>query len=128
MKDSAVSTVLSTILLFGIVVLAAGTFAVFAAGDITNKAEPMPYVMFQESASKDYLYHAGGDSLLKDEIRIYAKSSDITDKTTIDKKSWDIWQTGDALHLGTYKVSDITIVGRTSLGNEVILYEGLKNN
>lgn len=128
MKDSAVSTVLSTILLFGIVVLAAGTFAVFAAGDITNKAESMPYVMLQESASKDYLYHAGGDSLLKDEIRIYAKSSDITDKTTIDKKSWDIWQTGDALYLGTYKVSDITIVGRTSLGNEVILYEGLKNN
>ena len=128
MKDSAVSTVLSTILLFGIVVLAAGTFAVFVAGDITNKAESIPYVMFQESASKDYLYHAGGDSLLKDEIRIYAKSSDITDKTTIDKKSWDIWQTGDALHLGTYKVSDITIVGRTSLGNEVILYEGLKNN
>ena len=88
----------------------------------------MPYVMFQESVSEDYLYHAGGDSLLKDEIRIYAKSSDITDKTTIDKKSWDIWQTGDALYLGTYKVSDITIVGRTSLGNEVILYEGLKNN
>ena len=58
MKDSAVSTVLSTILLFGIVVLAAGTFAVFAAGDITNKAESTPYVMFQESASKDYLYHA----------------------------------------------------------------------
>ncbi|HJJ72029.1 MAG TPA: type IV pilin N-terminal domain-containing protein, partial [Methanocorpusculum sp.] len=95
MKDSAVSTVLSTILLFGIVVLAAGTFAVFAAGDITNKAESIPYVMFQESESEDYLYHAGGDSLLKDEIRIYAKSSDITDKTTIDKKSWDIWQTGD---------------------------------
>ena len=65
---------------------------------------------------------------MKDEIRIYAKNSDITDKTTINKKSWEIWQTGDALFLGKHKTSEITIVSRTSLGNEIILYEGLNNN
>lgn len=128
MKDDAVSNVLATILLFGVVVLAAGTFALFAAEEITKKAESSPYVMFQESASPNYLYHAGGDSLLKDEIRIYAKSTDITDKTTIGGKSWEIWQTGDALFLGKYRASEITIVSRTSLGNEIILYEGLNNN
>ncbi len=75
MKDDAVSTVLATILLFGIIVLAAGTFALFAAEEITRKSESGPYVMFQESSSPNYLYHAGGDSLLKDEIRIYAKKT-----------------------------------------------------
>ena len=47
MKDDAVSTVLATILLFGIVVLLAGTFALFAAEEITRKSESGPYVMFQ---------------------------------------------------------------------------------
>ena len=128
MKDDAVSTVLATILLFGIVVLLAGTFALFAAEEITRKSESGPYVMFQESASPNYLYHVGGDSILKDEIRVYAKNYDITEKTTIEGKSWYIWQTGDALYLGNHKTSEITIVSRTSLGNEIILYEGLNNN
>jgi hypothetical protein len=65
---------------------------------------------------------------LKDESRVYAKNADITEKTSSNQKSWEIWQIGDALFLGKRKTSEITIVSRTSLGNEIILYEGLNNN
>ncbi len=126
-QDSAVSEVIGTLLLFSLVVTAAGLFALFAADIITENAEEIPRVSLRESASPYYLYHAGGDALLKSSVRIYSKSTDITEKTKINGESWNIWKTGDLLYLSIlYPADTITIVGRTSTGREVLLFEGLR--
>ena len=69
-KDAAVSEVVGTVLLFCLVVTAAGVFALFAADIVNEQAETIPAVSIQESASRFYLYHAGGDILRKSDIRI----------------------------------------------------------
>ena len=126
-QDAAVSEVIGTILLFALVVTAVGIFALFAADIITESAERIPSVSIQASASGKHLYHAGGDALPKSEIRIFYRSTDITEKTTINGNSWSVWKTGDYLYLSVlYPVDTITVVGRTSAGNEVLLFEGLK--
>ncbi len=127
MQDDAVSEVMGTLLLFVLVSGAVGVLTLFAACFVLDTADTAPTVSFRESASPNYLYHAGGDTLLQSEIRIYSKSTDITDKTRINGEKWTVWKTGDALYLTAYyKVTTITIVGRTSSGREVILYDGLK--
>lgn len=126
MKDDAVSEVIGTVLLFSLIVLAAGILSVYVIGEISERGESYPQVSFQESSSPHYLYHAGGDVLSKGEIRIFAGSRDITEETTIRGGSWEVWKTGDALFLGKNRVEEVTVVGRTSAGNEVLLFEGLK--
>ena len=126
-KDAAVSEVVGTVLLFCLVVTAAGVFALFAADIISEQAETMPTVSIQESASRYYLYHAGGDILRKSDIRIYSQSTDITEKTRINGEPWEFWKTGDLLYLSVFYPADtITVVGRTSAGREVLLFEGLR--
>ena len=126
MKDDGVSEVIGTILLFAIVILAAGIVSISLTAEIANAGESFPTVSFRESASPNYLYHAGGDALSKSEIRIFAGSKDITEKTTINGASWEIWKTGEALFLGKHRTEEITIIGRTSAGREVLLFEGLR--
>ena len=126
MREDAVSEVVGTILLLALVVSAAAVFAVVLAGAVSEQDDTYPLVSFQESASNTVLYHAGGDVLTKAEIRIFAKSVDITDLTSIRGEPWSVWQTGEALSLAGYSVSEITIVGLSSSGREVLLYEGLK--
>ncbi|MBO5118544.1 type IV pilin N-terminal domain-containing protein [Methanocorpusculum sp.] len=126
-KDTAVSEVVGTILLFCLVVTAAGIFALFAADIVNEQAETIPSVSIQESASQFYLYHAGGDILRKSDIRIYSQSTDITEKTRINGEPWEFWKTGDLLYLSVlYPADTITVVGRTSAGREVLLFEGLR--
>ena len=126
-KDAAVSEVVGTVLLFCLVVTSAGIFALFAADIVNEQAETIPSVSIQESASRFYLYHAGGDILRKSDIRIYSQSTDITEKTRINEEPWEFWKTGDMLYLSVlYPADTITVVGRTSAGREVLLFEGLR--
>jgi len=127
-QDFGISEVLGTLLLFAIAVLVSGLISIAAVDAVFNQAETAPIVSFAESASPNYLYHAGGDTLSVREIRIYAGGRDITKQTRINDASWEFWKTGDALHLGFYRTDEITIISRTSFGREVILYEGVKNN
>lgn len=126
-QDAAVSEVLGTILLVALVVCAAGLLALFSLNLVLENGDTAPDVSLRASASPYHLYHAGGDALLKTEIRIYSQSTDITEKTRINGKKWDVWKTGDYLYLTDgYNVKTVTVVGKTSSGEEVLLFEGLR--
>lgn len=117
-QDSAVSTVVGTVLLLVIVVLVAALCAVtvFSVIDVSNSETPV--VFFSASADECALYHAGGDVLLRDDITIYSGEKDITSVTRIDGERWSIWKTGDLLSFGKYPHGSVTIVYK----NGEILY------
>ncbi len=128
-QDTGVSEVIGTIILVVLVTLFVGVLTTVSLGLVTSEAESVPIVSFKQSSSPYYIYHAGGDPLEKASIRIFSKSTDITEKTTINGESWEVWETGDALYLTKrYESRWVTIVGKTSTGREVILFEGMKNN
>ena len=118
-KDSAVSTVVGTVLLLVIVVLVAALCAVtvFSAIDVSNSETPV--VFFSISADECALYHAGGDVLFRDDITIYSGEKDITSVTRIDgQRWWTVWKTGDLLTFDKYLRESVTIVYK----NGEILY------
>ncbi|HJJ59946.1 MAG TPA: type IV pilin, partial [Methanocorpusculum sp.] len=80
-RDAGVSTALGTVLLLVIVVIVAALacVAVFSAADAGNTYTPV--VFFSASANEHALYHAGGEALSIDDIRIFSGSRDITAKT-----------------------------------------------
>lgn len=110
-RDAAVSTALGTVLLLVIVVIVAGLTcaAVFSAADAGNTYTPV--VFFSASANGHALYHAGGEALSIEDIRIFSGSRDITAKTLISGEPWSVWKTGDLLDAGEGNpVSSLTIV------------------
>ena len=117
-QDSAVSTVVGTVLLLVIVLLVAALCAltVFSATDVSNSETPV--VFFSASADECALYHAGGDVLFRDDITIYSGEKDITSVTRIDEQRWSVWKTGDLLTFGKYPRESVTIVYK----NGEILY------
>lgn len=117
-QDSAVSTVVGTVLLLVIVVIVAALCAVtvFSATESGNSETPV--VFFLASANECALYHAGGDVLLQDDITIYSGEKDITSVTRIDGQRWSVWKTGDLLTFGKYPRESVTIVYK----NGEILY------
>ena len=118
-QDEGVSSVVGTVLLLVIVVIAAGLGTAAVISSIDSGSSYKPVVFFEESANENALYHAGGEALLRDDIRIFSGSIDITGKTRIDGKEWDIWKTGDLLTLGdNHPASSITILYK----NRDILY------
>lgn len=130
-REDAVSEVIGTILLFALVVIIFGVVTLIAVNAVYEEAayspKSVPQVSFIESASGHHIYHGGGDSLLKSEIRIFSDGTDITEKTLIDDKNWDVWETGDALYLTEWHLNNrITICWRSSSGKEIIIYDGLK--
>lgn len=126
MREDGISEVTGTILLCALVIALAAAGMVFLTGAVLDEADYLPQASFRESASGEGLYHTGGDALTKADIRIFAKAKDITDETTIREAAWDIWHTGELLYLGGHRTSEITIIGRSNSGREVLLYEGLK--
>ncbi len=110
-RDAGVSTALGTVLLLVIVVIVAALacVAVFSAADAGNTYTPV--VFFSASANEHALYHAGGEALSIDDIRIFSGSRDITAKTLIRGEPWSIWKTGDLLDAGDGNpASSLTIV------------------
>lgn len=109
--DAGVSTVAGTALLLVIVVIVAGLTcaAVFSAADAGNTYTPV--VFFSASADENALYHAGGEALSIEDIRIFSGHHDITAETRICGEPWSIWKTGDLLDAGEGNpVSSLTIV------------------
>ncbi|HJJ39038.1 MAG TPA: type IV pilin [Methanocorpusculum sp.] len=117
-QDSAVSTVVGTVLLLLIVVLVAGLCAAAVFSSIDSGSSDTPVVFFSASADEYALYHAGGCALSHEDIRIYSGDKDITDKTRIDGNRWTVWKTGDLLTFGKYPRRSVTIVYK----NGEILY------
>ncbi|MCQ2377402.1 MAG: type IV pilin [Methanocorpusculum sp.] len=110
-RDAGVSTALGTVLLLVIVVIVAALacVAVFSAADAGNTHTPV--VFFSASANEHALYHAGGEALSIDDIRIFSGSRDITAKTLIYGEPWSVWKTGDLLDAGEGNpASSLTIV------------------
>ena len=110
-RDAGVSTALGTVLLLVIVVIVAALacVAVFSAADAGNTYTPV--VFFSASANEHALYHAGGEALSIDDIRIFSGSRDITAKTLIYGETWSVWKTGGLLDAGEGNpASSLTIV------------------
>ena len=110
-RDAGVSTALGTVLLLVIVVIVAALacVAVFSAADAGNTYTPV--VFFSASANEHALYHAGGEALSIDDIRIFSGSRDITAKTLIYGEPWSVWKTGGLLDAGEGNpASSLTIV------------------
>ena len=117
-QDSAVSTVVGTVLLLLIVVLIAGLCAAAVFSSTDTGFSDTPVVFFSPSADEYALYHAGGKALFYDDIQIYAGDKEIRDRTRIDEKRWSVWKTGELLSFGKYQRESVTIVYK----NGEILY------
>jgi len=120
MKEDAASEIIGTLLLISIVVLAVSIVSV------TLFSQPMPEeiasvsAIIQNESEKIYIYHDGGDPLIREELQILVDGVDRTDNFTINNNAdWQGWSIGDTLtYTGTSMPTWVMLVfnkGSTSI-------------
>ena len=122
-NDDAVTTVVTSVLLLLMVIGCCATIGVIVFHQMNTEEATVPNVRIQTSAeSTHYLYHAGGESLFRNDISIYNLDNDITHRTLVEgDKDWTVWKSGEYLY-SEQTLSDVYILWRNG-EKEYIIYQ-----
>ena len=122
-NDDAVTPVVTSVLLLLMVIGCCATIGVIAFHQMNTEETTVPNVRIQTSAeSTHYLYHAGGESLFRNDISIYNLDNDITHRTLVEgDKDWTVWKSGEYLY-SEQTLSDVYILWRNG-EKEYIIYQ-----
>ena len=122
-NDDAVTPVVTSVLLLLMVIGCCATIGVIVFHQMNTEETTVPNVRIQTSAeSTHYLYHAGGDSLFRNDISIYNLDNDITHRTLVEgDKDWTVWKSGEYLY-SEQTLSDVYILWRNG-EKEYIIYQ-----
>ena len=122
-NDDAVTPVVTSVLLLLMVIGCCATLGVIVFHQMTTEETTVPNVRIQTSAeSTHYLYHAGGESLFRNDISIYNLDNDITHRTLVEgEKDWTVWKSGEYLY-SEQTLSDVYILWRNG-EKEYIIYQ-----
>ena len=120
-NDDAVTPVVTSVLLLLMVIGCCATIGVIVFHQMNTEETTVPNVRIQTSAeSTHYLYHAGGESLFRNDISIY--NLDITHRTLVEgDKDWTVWKSGEYLY-SEQTLSDVYILWRNG-EKEYIIYQ-----
>ncbi|HJK35208.1 MAG TPA: type IV pilin N-terminal domain-containing protein, partial [Methanocorpusculum sp.] len=121
-NDDAVTPVVTSVLLLLMVIGCCATIGVIVFHQMNTEETTVPNVRIQTSAeSTHYLYHAGGESLFRNDISIYNLDNDITHRTLVEgDKDWTVWKSGEYLY-SEQTLSDVYILWRNG-EKEYIIY------
>lgn len=122
-NDDAVTPVVTSVLLLLMVIGCCATIGVIVFHQMNTEETTVPNVRIQTSAeSTHYLYHAGGESLFRNDISIYNLDNDITHRTIVaGNKDWTVWKSGEYLY-SEQTLSDVYILWRNG-EKEYIIYQ-----
>ncbi len=122
-NDDAVTPVVTSVLLLLMVIGCCATIGVIVFHQMNTEETTVPNVRIQTSAeSTHYLYHAGGESLFRNDISIYNLDNDITHRTLVEgDKDWTVWKSGEYLY-SEQTLSDVYILWRNG-EKEYIIYQ-----
>ena len=122
-NDDAVTPVVTSVLLLLMVIGCCATIGVIVFHQMNTEETTVPNVRIQTSAeSNHYLYHAGGESLFRNDISIYNLDNDITHRTLVEgDKDWTVWKSGEYLY-SEQTLSDVYILWRNG-EKEYIIYQ-----
>ena len=122
-NDDAVTPVVTSVLLLLMVIGCCATIGVIVFHQLNTEETTVPNVRIQTSAeSTHYLYHAGGESLFRNDISIYNLDNDITHRTLVEgDKDWTVWKSGEYLY-SEQTLSDVYILWRNG-EKEYIIYQ-----
>ena len=122
-NDDAVTPVVTSVLLLLMVIGFCSTIGVIVFHQMNTEETTVPNVRIQTSAeSTHYLYHAGGESLFRNDISIYNLDNDITHRTLVEgDKDWTVWKSGEYLY-SEQTLSDVYILWRNG-EKEYIIYQ-----
>ena len=122
-NDDAVTPVVTSVLLLLMVIGCCATIGVIVFHQMNTEETNVPNVRIQTSAeSTHYLYHAGGESLFRNDISIYNLDNDITHRTLVEgDKDWTVWKSGEYLY-SEQTLSDVYILWRNG-EKEYIIYQ-----
>lgn len=122
-NDDAVTPVVTSVLLLLMVIGCCATIGVIVFHQMNTEETTVPNVRIQTSAeSTHYLYHAGGESLFRNDISIYNLDNDITHRTLVEGgKDWTVWKSGEYLY-SEQTLSDVYILWRNG-EKEYIIYQ-----
>ena len=122
-NDDAVTPVVTSVLLLLMVIGCCATIGVIVFHQMNTEETTVPNVRIQTSAeSTHYLYHAGGESLFRNDISIYNLDNDITHRTLVEgDKDWTVWKSGEYLY-SEQTLSDVYILWRNG-EKEYISYQ-----
>ena len=122
-NDDAVTPVVTSVLLLLMVIGCCATIGVIVFPQMNTAETTVPSVRIQTSAeSTHYLYHAGGESLFRNDISIYNLDNDITHRTLVEgDKDWTVWKSGEYLY-SEQTLSDVYILWRNG-EKEYIIYQ-----
>ena len=122
-NDDVVTTLVTSVLLFLMVIGCCATIGVIVFHQMNAEETTVPNVRIQTSAeSTHYLYHAGGESLFRNDISIYNLDNDITHRTIVaGNKDRTVWKSGEYLY-SEHTLSDVYILWRNG-EKEYILYQ-----
>ncbi|HJK39565.1 MAG TPA: type IV pilin N-terminal domain-containing protein, partial [Methanocorpusculum sp.] len=126
-NDDAVTPVVTSVLLLLMVIGCCATIGVIVFHQMNTEETTVPNVRIQTSAeSTHYLYHAGGESLFRNDISIYNLDNDITHRTLVEgDKDWTVWKSGEYLY-SEQTLSDVYILWRNGEKEYIIYQYGVK--
>ena len=123
MRNDAVTPAVTSVLLLLMVIGCCATIGIIVFHQMNTEKANVPNVRIQTSAeSTHYLYHAGGESLSRNDISIYNLDNDITHRTLVEgDKDWTVWKSGEYLY-SEQTLSDVYILWRNG-EKEYIIYQ-----
>jgi len=120
MKEEAASEIIGTLLLISIVVLAVSIVSVTIFSQPMPEEIPSVSAIIQNESETVYIYHDGGDPLIREELQILVDGVDRTGDFSINGDfSWSGWSIGDTLYYpGTSMPARVMLIfnkGSTSI-------------